>query len=404
MIKKLSLAGLAAGLLTAAFAPEGWLYRQKVEVAGPVTRVTLDRELYAGAAGSLEDLRVVRDGVEVPYLLRVAHAVRVGGEVGVRVVNRETRGESLFVTLEFVGKIVLHNQVRLEVSREEFRSQVKIEGSDDGRQWGTVRQGAYIFQYKTDGGQLARHTTLRYPDSRRRFLRLTLSGWPEASEFTGATVWSDTSAEGRRSEIWGVSRPSYETKNRTTCTVLDTGSRAPRDTARMTVAAGREQFYRSVTVEHSLDGKAWAWAGAGAIYRVAGEESLAVTFAETQFPWQRLCVYQGDDEAVLLESVKLSGVDREVFFRSAVAGGYWLYAGATAAAKGPEYDLARTAGAEFWGSAQAGKLGAREANPGYKPPPEPVKPWTERFPGLLYTVMGVAVVGIGWMALRLLRT
>jgi hypothetical protein len=401
MMKRISVFALAAGWMWAAFAPEGWLYRQKVEVAGAVTRVTLDRDFYGG--GSLDALRVVKDGAEVPYLLRVAHATRSGGAVAVRVVNKETRGGSLYVTLEFTGKQVLHNQVNLVVSRPEFRSQVKIEGSDDGRVWGTVRQGAYVFQYKTDGGEAASYTTLRYPDSRRRYLRLTLLGWPDASEFTGATVWSDTSAEARRTEIWNVTRPSHETKNRTTCTVLETGSRAPRDTARVTVAAGRERFYRSVTVEHSLDGKAWGWAGAGAIYRVPGEESLAVTFAETQLPWQRLCVFQGDDEAVLLESVKLSGVDREVYFRSEGPGSYWLYSGADEA-RAPEYDLARTAGAEFWDAAQAGKLGTREANPAYRPPPEPVKPWTERFPGLLYGVMGVAVAGIGWMALRLLKT
>ncbi|MCX6605167.1 MAG: hypothetical protein NTV52_16425, partial [Acidobacteria bacterium] len=143
--------------------------------------------------------------------------------------------------------------------------------------------------------------------------------------------------------------------------------------------------------------------GGGGFWGGGGEESLAVSFTETQLPWQRLCVFQGDDEAVVLESVKLSGVDREVFFRSEGAGSYWLYSGA-GGARAPEYDLARTAGAEFWGSAQAGKLGAREANPGYRPAPEPVTPWTERFPGLLYGVMGVAVVGIGWMALRLLKS
>ena len=249
MIKKISCLGLAAGWLWGAFAPEGWLYRQKVEVAGLVTRVTLDGAFYDG--GSVDGLRVVRDGVEVPYLFRVAHATRAGGEVGVRVVNQETRGGSLLATLEFEGKEVLHNQVNLVVSRGEFRSEVKIEGSDDGRVWGLVRQGAYVFQYQTDGGELARHTTLRYPDSRRRYLRLTLRGWPSEVEFAGATVWRDTSAEARRTEIWRVTRPGYETKNRTTCMVLETGSRAPRDMARVRVASGRERFYRSVTVEHS---------------------------------------------------------------------------------------------------------------------------------------------------------
>ena len=128
-----------------------------------------------------------------------------------------------------------------------------------------------------------------------------------------------------------------------------------------------------------------------------------MTFGETQSPWLRLCVFQGDDEAVLPESVTLAGVDRVLNFRNEVEGSYWLYSGAVEE-RAPEYDLARTAGADFWEGAKAGKLGEREANPSYRLPAEPEKPWTERFPGLLYGVMGVAVVGIGWMALRLLKT
>ena len=401
-MKKLSLTLLTASLLFAAFTTGQWLHRQRVTVASPVTRVTLDRGYYAGTAPSFADLRVVRDGNEVPFLLVTAHARRQTANVPVRLVNKETRAGTLFVTLEFEKQREPHNQVELDVSRDDFRSPVTIEASDDGRQWATVRQSAYIFRYHTDSGQAAEHTTLRYPDSRRRFLRLAIGGWPDPSQFQGAKVRRDSSAEASRSEIWSVKDPAGVTKNRTTCTVLDTGTRAPRDTAQLTLAAGRQTFYRSVTVEQSADGKYWGWVGAGAIYRVPGEESLTVSFPETQLPLQRLCIFQGDDEPVLLARVQLLGVDREVRFRSEAAGTYGLYYGAPNASS-PEYDLARTAGDEFHGAAQAGSLGPREANPDYRPPPEPVKPWTERFPGLLYGVLAITAAGLGWMALRLLR-
>lgn len=402
-MKRLSFPLLTATLLFAGFTPEEWLYRQRVTVATPVTRVALDRGYYTGTAASFADVRVVRDGSEAPYLLVTGNAKRQSVNVPVRVVNKESRGGKLFATLEFEKQREPHNEVTLEVSREDFRSLVTIEASDDGVQWASVRQTAYIFNYRTDSGQAAEHTTIRYPDSRRRLLRLAISGWPDPSQFLGATVRRDSSAEASRSEIWSAANPAGETKNRTTCTVLDTGTKAPRDTARLTPAAGRETFHRSVTVEQSMDGKSWGWLGAGAIFRVPGEESLTVTFPETQAPIQRLCVFQGDDVPVVIERVQIFGVDREVRFRSEAGGTYWLYYGSLKASA-PEYDLAKTAGEEFHRSAQAGSLGAREANPDYRAPPEPVKPWTERFPGLLYTVMGVAVVGIGWMALRLLRT
>jgi hypothetical protein len=403
-MKKLSLLLFTAMLLPAAFTPEDWLHRQRITVATPVTRVTLDRGYYtSGAAATFADLRVVRDSAEVPFLLVTAYAKRQTSDVPVRIVNKETRGGTLFVTLEFEARREPHNQVELEVSRADFRSQVTIEASDDGRQWATVRQTAYIFRYHTDDGQAAVHTTLLYPDSRRRFLRLAIGGWPNPSEFLGATVRRDASAEASRSEIWSAADPAAETKNRTSCMVLNTGTRAPRDTAQLTPRAGRDAFHRSVTVEQSSDGKAWGWLGAGAIYRVPGEESLTVTFPETQLPFQRLGIYQGDDAPVVLTGVKLLGVDRELRFRAEAAGTYWLYHGSARAAA-PEYDLAKTAGEDFHATAKSGSLGAREANPGYKAPPEPVKPWTERFPGLLYGVLGAAVAGMGWMALRLLKT
>jgi hypothetical protein len=401
-MKRLSFLVLGA-VLYAAFTPEDWLHRQRITVAIPVTRVTLDRGYYtSGAAANFADLRVVRDGMETPFLLVTAYAKRQSSDVPVRIINKETRGGTLFVTLEFESRREPHNQVDLAVSRDDFRSQVTIEASDDGRQWATVRQTAYIFRYHTDDGQAAVHTTLRYPDSRRRFLRLAISGWPNPLEFQGATVRRDASAEASRSEIWSVADPKGETKNRTSCMVLDTETRAPRDTAALTPRAGGTAFHRSVTVEQSSDGKAWGWLGAGAIYRVPGEESLTVTFPETQLPFQRLCIYQGDDSPVVLAGVKLLGVDREVRFRPEAAGAYWLYYG-SAKATAPEYDLTKTAGEDFHAAAKTGSLGPREANPGYKAPPGPVKPWTERFPGLLYGVLGLAVAVMGWMALRLLK-
>ncbi len=120
-------------------------------------------------------------------------------------------------------------------------------------------------------------------------------------------------------------------------------------------------------------------------------------------PFQRICIYRGDDKPVAPAGIRLFGIDRTVTFGSSDApGSYWLYYRA-AFAETPSYDIARTAGDEF-AKAKAGWLSPRASNPAYKPPPAPVRPWTDRFPSLLYLVLGVAVAGLGWMALRLLRS
>ena len=402
LLRRSYLLFLAAPALWPAFAPERWLYRQRITTASPVTRLTLDKAVYDGAAFSLADLRVIRDGNEVPYLLTVAGATRQTGLVAVRIVNKESRAGVLFVTLE-LNTSDPHNQLQLAVRREDFRSQLTIEASDDGRQWATVRRSAYIFRYRADDGQIVEHTTLRYPDSRRRYVRLAIAGWPDPEQFTGASVLFDRSSQASRSEIWSIANlpAAALTVTRSTCSILDTGTRAPRDRAELTVTdAG--PFHRGVTMEEGSDGKSWSHLGSGAIYRIRGEESLSLDFPETRKPFQRVCIYQGDDKPVMPTGIRLLGIDRAVTFRSEAAGTYWLYYG-RASAEAPSYDIARTAGDEFV-TAKAGSLSAREANPAYKPPPAPVLPWTERFPGLLYAVLAVAVAGLGWMTLRLLRS
>ncbi len=44
--------------------------------------------------------------------------------------------------------------------------------------------------------------------------------------------------------------------------------------------------------------------------------------------------------------------------------------------------------------------GALEPNPEYRPPATPDKPWSERHPVILYTVLGGAVLGLGAATLR----
>ena len=47
-------------------------------------------------------------------------------------------------------------------------------------------------------------------------------------------------------------------------------------------------------------------------------------------------------------------------------------------------------------------IGEWKTNPDYKPPPGQEKPWSEQHPAVLYTVLGLAVVGMGLVTVRFL--
>jgi len=408
---RLALLLLAASGLSADFDAKLWRHRRAITAVEPVTRLALPPAIFGQAQPSLGDLRVVSSaGAEVPYLLTVAQARTQTQAVPVRLVNRESRNGALRATLEFDGQQV-HNRLTLVVTRQDFRSKVLVEASEDGRAWATVRRAAFVFRYRGDDGQLAEHLTIHYPDSRRRRLRLTLEDWPVAAEFQGVQLESATANEARRAVVWeGAPRAVESGARKRSCYQFHTGSMAPYD--RLTVrpavtstaaAAAPASFHRSVMVETSRDGQRWMWVATGALYRTEHDESLTVELPEAVTPELRLCIFQGDDVPLQVEAVRVEGVQREVTFRAAPQTQYWLYHG-NPVAMPPSYDLARTAGAELAGAALAGSWGAAEGNPQYVGPAPPVVPWTDRYPAVLYSGLALAVAGLGWLALRLLRS
>ena len=47
-------------------------------------------------------------------------------------------------------------------------------------------------------------------------------------------------------------------------------------------------------------------------------------------------------------------------------------------------------------------MGEWKINPDYRPPADAVKPWSERYPGVLYGVLGVAILAMGVVTVRFL--
>jgi hypothetical protein len=86
---------------------------------------------------------------------------------------------------------------------------------------------------------------------------------------------------------------------------------------------------------------------------------------------------------------------------TAGAGPFYLLIG-NPEAKTPAYDLAAVLAREAPQPEVRAVLLAPAANPGYRPPPLPVKPWSERYPQLLYGTLAVAILVMGYVTVRFL--
>ena len=159
----------------------------------------------------------------------------------------------------------------------------------------------------------------------------------------------------------------------------------------------------------SQDGEDWNRVAQGEIYRYAGlvaedaggreRQRLRVRFDEARGRYWRIAVVDRNDSPIEDLSCELFWAPRHVVFRPESEDGYRLLYGNHRAGH-PTYELARLTVREDREQAAPADLGEQSANEGYVSP----DPWSERHPAVLWFALVLAIVVLGWMALRSLRS
>jgi len=383
-----------------------WKYRKKIELTpgDGVAVVKLDKEVYAAIGSRYYKLRIYRDNEETAFFL-----TSPGPHLDDRMVSPTTElldevivpGEGLQFVVRSVGR---HDRVTLYTDLKNFRSRVRIETGDDGKRWAIARDDGAIFNFQQDGREM-QSTTVPYPVSTRKFLRVTIFGWTKTGAFVSALIDYRVAPVPDQAEVFAKLTPQIweDAAKKSTFALIDAGQQGlPIQTLR--VFTSSPQFQRAATVECSGDAKNWTFCGNGTLTRLPGpqftEESLTAS-AQGGNRYYRLQISNQDDKPIHIDAVQAEGAVNQLQFLASAPGNYWLYydgPGPEYIAM-PQYDLPavlarQTLPEHPW------TLGAQEANPLYRAPDPPKKPWSEQHPALLYTALGVAVAVLGGATFR----
>lgn len=389
-------------IVYADFTPSAWQYRKAIHPeVRPANSVRIDRDVYFIAREDLADLRVVHGVEEVPYLIVTATAQVKEQEVPATMQDRVVTAEGVQAVMSF-ARVVPHNRLTIQSGITNFRHKVQLFSSADGREWALIKKDAYLFDF-TEDEHHASLLTLDYPTSTRRFIKVFIEGARNPAILSGASVLLREERPAAWQEIAKFADPApiADDKRHTTSYDVDFGARgAPRDRILLTIAD--PSFHRTVTTESSDDGKEWTSDGYGTVYRTEGSESLEVPVGSRRARYLRVTIYHGDNRPLKLTSISVEAIARNVIFPSQNPGDYWLYFG-NPNAHAPSYDLAMVLAKGTLDNAVSVSAQGRQENPGYKPPEPPVKPISERYPGLLYGVLGIAVLGLGYFTVRFMQ-
>jgi len=410
----LPLAGAALGVsLLAADLPgawRSWRYTRAIEEAsgGALNYLTLDRWVFSHSENRLADLRVIDDeGKEIPYAVR-SQITRPPEPVKLVSAVRENS----FVPKEFTQVVVdlgaktgFHNNLRVRTPETDFINWVEVAASDDAHVWRIVNARAPISRFSKEN--LEGNQTVRYSENNARYLRVRIQETQHPFQVTDIEVFSSAAAnndavgENEIQVVHALAPDENSSDSLTRWTMDFVGGHIP--ISRFTFETSQPEFYRAVRILTSSDGKEWHFVGGGEIHRYVfngvSQESLGVPGSEDWEPrhW-RVEVLNANDAPLSDVRLYVLMAKRFVLFHGVAGRSYRMVYG-NSRATAPDYDLVRTLqipGVEAMGQAS---LGTEEATSNYIDP----SPFTERHPNLLWAALGLAVVLLGYAAVRALR-
>jgi len=410
----LPLAGAALGVsLLAADLPgawRSWRYTRTIEEArsGALNYITLDRAAFSHSEHQLSDLRLIDDaGKEIPYAVR-SQITRAPEPVKLPSNVRENS----FVPKEFTQVVVdlgektgFNNNLRVRTPETDFINWVEVAASEDAHVWRIVNARAPISRFNKES--LEGNQTVRYSENNARYLRVRIQETQHPFQVSDIEVFSSPAANKEAAAENGISlanslAPDANGTESLTRWTVDLGS-GNIPISRFMFETSQPEFYRAVRMQTSSDGKEWQFAGGGEIHRYVfngvSQESLEVSCYENGGPrhW-RVEVLNANDAPLSDVRLYVLMAKRFVLFHGVAGRSYRMVYG-NSRATAPDYDLVRTLqipGVEAMGQAS---LGTEEATSNYIDP----SPFTERHPNLLWAALGLAVVLLGYAAVRALR-
>lgn len=394
-----------------------------------VVQARITPEVFDLARPDLADLRVASEpGGETPYVLRFAKGKTYKTALPVKLYNRTYRANRRSsVTIDF-GSGIMKNRIEVATPGTNFRRKVFIEGSDDGKIWEAVREGAFLFRIASDaarGGYDKKKISL--PDNNQRYLRITVFNAPDDPrriEVQSVKAWRVIKelAETVAVDIAGSSTEQDKNRNET-YVYLDLGYRnLPLHELRLNFSdanffrrisiSGRNRKKRTITTpvedgpprEKVVD-ESWASVTRGAIYRyssgAAADEALSLNVKGAKYRYLRITIQNGDDPPLRYTGASVDRLVHRVVFQPKDEGNHFLYFGHPGTGR-PSYDLKHYVGRLRAEGVAEAALSESMPNPFYTVK-EKMPPWSEKFKWLIWLALLAVFALLGSMVYRQIK-
>jgi hypothetical protein len=375
--------------------------------------LAVDEQTWKNARRDLGDLRLYSGQQEVSYALMVERGSRENDNKDVRVLQQSVvDGKTQFMM--DMTDVAEYDHIALRLATKNFVAHARVEGQEDlhGKNWALLGESIL---YDLSKENLGGNSVLRLPLSTYKYLRVTIDGPVKPADIVGASsefrqeqkaVWrnvggaptvAELPAGAAHSDASGMGRKGTEL----TFTVPEN---VPVNRVTFDIDPAQPNFRRPVQVEGDKD----AYIGSGEIDRVhmvrsgrkIDSDDYDVSFSTVGHKTIKVIIDNGDDPPLKIRSARLQQFEHRLYFDAPASGALTLYYG-DEKLDPPVYDYAKLF--LLAKDAAPAQLGAEQANAAYTGRPDE-RPWTERHPAVLWIAIVAAVLILGAIALRSMKT
>ncbi|MBZ5491065.1 MAG: DUF3999 domain-containing protein [Acidobacteriia bacterium] len=375
--------------------------------------IAVDEQTWKNARRDLGDLRLYNGQQEVPYALIVERGSRENDSKDVTVLQQSVVGGKTQFLIDMTG-VAEYDHIDVKLLTKNFVAHARVEGQDDlhGKDWALLGESIL---YDLSKENLGANSVLRLPLSTYKYLRVTIDGPVKPADIIGASsefrqeqkaVWRDVGGAPTVAEMpAGVARnDSSRRTGKATVLTFAVPENVPVNRVTFDIDAAQPNFRRSVQVEGDKD----AYIGSGEIDRVhmvrqgqkIDTDDYDVSFSAVGHKEIKVTINNGDDPPLKIKSARLQQLEHRLYFDAPASGPLTLYYG-DEKLDPPIYDYAKLF--LLAKDAAPAHLGAEQANAAFTGRPDE-RPWTEKHPAVLWIAIVAAVLILGAIALRSMKT
>jgi hypothetical protein len=399
-VNKLFWAVLAITAVTAS--PAYFKYRREVQPINSAGQhyIVVDEVIWRHARPDLDDLRIYASEKELPYKMSVETGGSETEQKQFRVFQPASIGAKTQFLLDMSG-IDEYDRIHLTLATKNFVAHARVEGQDDphGTKWALLGTTTL---YDLSVEKLGSNSTLQIPLSAFKFLRITVDSAVKPSDVKNGTAGATHAQKAIWREVTSPSR--LEQHGKETVITFDVPANTPVERLMLDIDLSQPNFFRQIQIRGGKD----ELYGANQISRIHMlRDGQKVDVERTSMDLCGHCqgilkvvIQNGDDPPLKISGEHLQQWERRIYFDSGAGERPRLYYGDEKLGA-PEYDYAKLF--QKNASVDALALDPEVNNAAYVPRPDD-RPWTDQHPALLWTAILAAVVILGAIALRSLKT